>query len=736
MTEKERKITYEVDDEGIAIVRLDTPNAEKNIISKEVLKRLYLVLTGIRDDKDVRGVILFSEKQNSFLEGYDVSELQALKNPRQAEKMANFGQHVVSALESLPQPTIAAINGNCNFAGLEIVLACDRRMCSFSKTTTLSMPQINLGLHAFLGGTQRLPHIVGVANALDLMLTGRDIYPDEAHKMNLIDSPVHPQDLLEEAKVKLRLLIENKTDSVLSKINISLGDFDFNGIFEQLKADGLAKQLFDSSIVGKLWAGYNYQTMFASQTREKYKAIPAIIKTVQKSFLVSRVKGLDYECRSFASLVIDRIPRNLIFLQKQKEEFTSQSQQTRNGLVKKTMSHGFLIGAGVKGGTLAALIASSGYKVRLKDTVPENITEGLKAARSFLEYKVRMGEIHPHEIDAHLALISPTLDYSGLKNAQFVIETLPEKFSIKQQVLSEISTIIKDETIIYTTTSILPFHQLAVSSGRPDRFVGLQFLPPIGRNRLVEVIHDVKTSGESLDVTLSFFESLKTYPFLIKDSPGYLINRILAPYLIESILLLEEGIKAEEIERIMHDFGMESGPLRIIDEIGIEQSLSTGQLLFFQFGERFRLPGSLKVLLNEKRLGRKSGHGFYRYNPDGSIGEIDPKINQLIRSHKTFYRRLSPPIIEQRLIFMLLNETTRCLDEGLIESTKHLDLAMIFAKLFPAFRGGPLRYIDTMGVQNIVREMDRFSSQFGDRFEPSSLLTEYATKNMKFYHNQ
>jgi len=458
-----------------------------------------------------------------------------------------------------------------------------------------------------------------------------------------------------------------------------------------------------------------------------------IIKAAQKSLTSNLATGLAFEAQCFASLIHDKVTRNLIFLNKHQQDFVREKSQRVKLNEKPHLRHGFIIGAGIVGGTLAGIAAASGLPVRLKDIEPQKIALGLKTARAFLDYKVRAGELQPEELYERMNLISTTIDYSGIRRADFVIEALPEDLAVKKDVLATINPLLKTETFVYTTTSILSYHSLSIASGRSDKFMGLHFIPPIDRNPLVEVIKDLKTNPEAVDTTLYLMERLQKTPFVVKDSPGYLINRILAPYLIEAVLLLEEGVSADEIERIMQDFGMESGPFRILDEIGIHNALAIGQILFFQFGERFRLPRSLKIILQEKRFGKAARSGFYQYTSDGQALHIDPKINKLIKSYNPFFKKLSTHQIQQRMVFILLNEAARCVAEKIVTPIKHIDLAMVFAKLFPAFHGGPLRYIDTCNVQNLVKEMDSMAGQFGERFEPTSILTEYSTRNGKFY---
>ncbi|MFC1851271.1 3-hydroxyacyl-CoA dehydrogenase NAD-binding domain-containing protein [candidate division CSSED10-310 bacterium] len=726
-------ITYEVDENGIAVVYIDNPESDVNRISKAFLKRLYLVLTGIRDDQDVRGVIFYSLKKDSFIENYEINELQELRNTSSALKLAQFGQSVTTALSNLPFPTLAAINGACRGAGLEISLACKKRICTFSRSTKFAFPDIQIGICPFMGGTQRLPRLIGLKNSLDLLLSGRIINVEEAKAFKLVNQVVNHTDFLEIAKNNMHDMIMESELSIMDRLRIFTQKFEPVQLAENLYSLKWSYDLLEQSLPGRYIIGYQSLHRFKKQTLKKYHSIQIISNAVQKSQSSNLGSGLLFEAQCFSNLLNDKVTRNLIFLHKLKEDYLGRENASPQSVVSVSQPYSFIIGAGYYGGTIAGLIASTGGKVRLKDTDPQSISRGLRAARAFLEYRAKVDQTSSQDIDEKMRLISSTLDYSGLRGADFVVEALPEQLTIKREVLSEIKPLLKDQAVVFTTTSILPFHYLSVASGRPEKFAGLHFLPPVDRNPMVEVISDTKTSPETIDISLSFMEKLHKIPFKIIDSPGYLINRILAPYLIEAILLMEEGARAETIEKIMEDFGMEAGPLRILDEIGIDQAQSIGQILFFQFGERFRLPRSLKVILTEKRMGRSSGLGFYLYSPDGQALGIDPKINKLLKLYQTYRIKLSPKLIEQRLVFMLLNEAARCAAENIVASMRDIDLAMVFAKLFPAFLGGPLRYIDSLGVPNLVREMDRLAGQFGDRFEPTSLLTEYSSRNIKFY---
>lgn len=730
-------VKYEVGDDGIALVYIDIPEKTGNIINKDFMKRFYLVLTGIRDDREVRGVILYSMKKDSFLEYYDLKELREIKSKTKAMQLSRFGQKVTKTLENLPFPTIAAIHGRTCGAGLEIALACDYRISTFSLNTIFRLPQIQVGLLPFMGGTQRLPKLVGLKNALDMMLTGRVISSEQAAAIGLVEINVHHKDLMKVAKNRiLELLSKTKKNSYFYNLKEIIHHYDFSAVTSAFEEIDVIRLLTDRTIIGRYLLNYFKIHKFKSDALKKYQAILMIKEACGKAFSISKARGMAYETSSFSELLQNKITRNLIFLYTLKDEFVEE-QRNLNGEMKDfSKSNVFIIGAGELSGNIAAIIASSGIRIRIKDNDPSRISKGLKAARDLLNQKVRTGDLSPESVGESMKKISTTLDYSGIRQADFIIEALNEKLDLKTDMLTEIEPLLKNEAIVCTTTSVLPYHNLSTASGRADRFIGVHFIPPLNKNPLIEVPYNIKTTKETIQTTKKFIEYINKIPFVLKDTPGYLINRILAPYLIEAVILMEEGIPAEKIEQIMQNFGMESGPLRILDELGIDNALAIGQILFFQFGERFRLPHSMKTIIANKRFGKKNQCGFYSYSSEGRAVEIDNSVNKLFKQFSTYKKSISNKQIEQRMLFMLLNETVRCVEEKILLPIHHIDLALVFAKFFPAFLGGPLRYIDSIGAHNLAKEMDLLADLYGERFEPTPLLTEYSTKKMRFYQRK
>jgi 3-hydroxyacyl-CoA dehydrogenase/enoyl-CoA hydratase/3-hydroxybutyryl-CoA epimerase len=703
-TSESTPIRLSVED-GVAFLTFDLPGEKMNFLSRSVMERLNEILAELETRKDLEGAILESAKEGVFLAGADVKEIQAVRTAAQAAEGVRAGQAVMDRIERLPLPVVAAIGGVCLGGGTEIALACRGRVGSDHPKFQIGLPEVNLGILPAWGGTTRLPRLVGLSSAMDLILTGRGIDARKAERIGLLDRAVPHPSLREQALSLLKDLAAGRRP--------------------RRKKRPLGTRLLENNLLGRLVLFSQARKRVLAQTRGRYPA-PLAILDVLKEGRASRRVSFELERERVEELLPGSVCRNLLYL-----FFTSESAKKDPGaageLEPVAVERAGLLGAGTMGGGIARLLASRDIPVRLKDVHPDALAAGLRAAREIFEERRKRRRMTAWEVEQKMALIAPTVDWSGFGRTEAVIEAIVEDLEIKKKVLRELEPVVSRECLIASNTSTLSVSEMQGALERPERMAGFHFFNPVDRMPLIEVVRGALTDDCTIVSFVALAKRLGKTPVVVKDGPGFLVNRILSPYLNEASHLLLETSDIEGIDRAFLDFGMPMGPLRLLDEVGIDVAQKAGKVLARAFGDRAEPSGILEPLVSAGRFGKKNGVGFYRHG--GKRAVPDPEAATLVGAGK---EPLVPGEAVERALGLMVAEAARCLDEGIVRSPSELDLAMVMGTGFPPFRGGLLRYADAYGLSRIVADLDKWKERRGARFEPGASLRDRARDGKPF----
>lgn len=696
--------------DGVGIITMDVQGESMNVLKAAFADEIKVLLGEIKANKDIKGLVIISGKPDSFIAGADISMLDGCTTAQQAEDIGRMGQQVFNQLEALPIPLVAAIHGPCLGGGLELALACDKRVASTDNKTVLGLPEVQLGLLPGSGGTQRLPRLIGVQKALDMILTGKQLRAKQAKKVGLVDAIV-PKSILLDAAVKLAL--EGKAKAREVKLN-------FVG------------KVLEKTSVGRsvLFSQAKKQTL--AKTQGNYPAPLKILEAIQAGLSGGFNKGLDVEARAFGELCMtseSKALRSLFFATTAMKKETGAGE-TQPRKVKKAA----ILGGGLMGGGIANVTATkAGIPVRIKDINQTGISNALKYSYSLLEKKFKRRFITKTELQKQMLLLSGTTDYSGFNDVDLVVEAVFEDLNLKRQMVKDIEANCQEHTVFASNTSSLPIGQIAAEAARPENVIGLHYFSPVDKMPLVEVIAHEKTSPETIATTVAFARKQGKTPIVVKDGAGFYVNRILALYMNEAAAILLEGEPVEHIDKALVKFGFPVGPITLLDEVGIDVGAKISPILSKELGERFEAPAAFDKLMADGRKGRKSEKGFYLYGAKAKKGkkEVDPSVYLLLGVSPQ--SRLSQEQVALRCTVQMLNEAVRCLEEGIISSARDGDIGAIFGIGFPPFHGGPFRYIDTIGAQTLVAHLQSFEQKYGSRFAPCALLVEKAQKGETFY---
>ena len=710
MTETVSSFSLNIRDDKVAVITMDIPGESMNVLKASFADEIDAMLKQLANDSTLKGVVFISGKKDSFIAGADISMLDACQTAEQAETIATMGQQMFDRLEQLRLPVVAAIHGPCLGGGLELALACHARVASSSPKTVLGLPEVQLGLLPGSGGTQRLPKLVGVQKALDMILTGKQLRAAQAKKLGLVDEVV-PESILLDAAVKKALAgkprREAKKQSLLDKL---------------LENTGPGRKLVFSQALK--------QTL--KKTQGNYPAALRIIEVIQTGVEQGYQKGLAAEAKAFGQLCMtpeSAALRSIFFATTQmKKESGAGDAKPRK--VRKAA----VLGGGLMGGGIANVSATkAGVPVRIKDIAEQGINNALKYSYDILNKKYKKRFISKAEMQKQLLLITGTTDYSGFHDVDIVVEAVFEDLALKQQMVADIEQHCAEHTIFASNTSSLPIHKIAEKAARPENVIGLHYFSPVDKMPLVEVIAHDKTSAETIATTVAFARKQGKTPIVVKDGAGFYVNRILALYMNEAANILLAGEPVEKIDRALVKFGFPVGPVTLLDEVGIDVGAKISPILTAELGERFAAPAAFDKLLADGRKGKKTEKGFYLYGKAAKKGKklVDESVYAVLGV--TPAPALNSDEIASRCTAQMLNEAVRCLEEGIIASARDGDIGAIFGIGFPPFLGGPFRYIDKLGVNNLVATLRQLESRFGSRFTPCDTLLKMAEQGERFY---
>lgn len=705
-------VTYQPDDSGVVHVVFDRPGERVNLLTPEILRRLSEILEEIRVRDDVAGVLFRSAKPGMFIAGMDVDAIASVTESFRASEGARLGQSTFQRIADLPVPSACAIGGPCLGGGLELALACSLRLASDDPSVRLGLPEVQLGIIPGFGGTQRLPRLVGLVTALDLILTGRRIDARRARRMGLVDEVVPAAYL--ERRAMARLLEASRDPS---------------------RAEPARKRPWTSTAVerfGPLRGLVLSRARKRTAKRARPSAYPApfrAIEAVEAAFTLPRRQGLDLEATLVGELVPTPTCRNLIWL------FKAQTALRREPAAvtapPRPVRRAAVIGAGIMGGGISQLLAHREIAVRLKDLQWEPLLAALRTAKSQWDRQVSRRRMSPAEARQRMAFVAPTVDSTGLRQVDVVVEAVVEDLEVKRRVLADVEARVGERAVFASNTSSLPISEIASRALRPERVVGLHFFNPVHRMPLVEVIAGRRSSPEAVATVHALAIRLGKTPVVVRDSPGFLVNRILMAYLNEALHLLREGVTIESADRAMTTFGMPMGPFTLLDEVGLDTAAHVADVLQRAFGERIGEPvPALGSMVAAGRLGAKGGRGFYRYRGGRRAGP-DPDARNLAGAPGP--KELPPETLQERMVLAMINEASVCLEDGVVREPREVDIGMVMGTGFPPFRGGLLRHADSIGIPMVADRLNRLADAHGGRFRPAGLLREMVRAERRFY---
>jgi len=698
-------------DDGVGVITMDVAGESMNVLKAAFADEIKALLDEIRSNKNIKGLVIISGKADSFIAGADITMLDGCKTAQEATDIAAMGQQMFGQLEALNIPLIAAIHGPCLGGGLELAMACHGRVATDDGKTVLGLPEVQLGLLPGSGGTQRLPKLVGLQKALDMMLTGKQLRAVQAKKAGLVDAVV-PKSILLEAAVKMALAGKPDRSKAVK--------LPFVG------------QLLEFTSIGRgiLFSQATKQTLL--KTGGHYPAPLKIIEAIKAGVDSGMARGLQVEAQAFGELCMTSVSKSLrgLFF-----ATTQMKKETGAGDVKPGKVHkAAVLGGGLMGGGIANVTAGkAGIPVRIKDINQQGISNALKYSYSLLNKKFKRRYISRTEMQKQMALLTGTTDYSGFHDVDLVVEAVFEDLALKQQMVKDIESHCHENTIFASNTSSLPIGQIAAQAARPENVIGLHYFSPVDKMPLVEVIAHEKTSAQTIATTVAFARKQGKTPIVVKDGAGFYVNRILALYMNEAANLLLEGEPVEKLDKALTKFGLPVGPITLLDEVGIDVGAKISPILERELGERFKAPAAFDKLIADGRKGKKVEKGFYLYGAKAKKGkkEVDTSVYALLGVQPA--GKLSAEQISNRCLVQMLNEAVRCLEEGIIASARDGDIGAIFGIGFPPFIGGPFRYIDALGATTLVADLRRYQAQFGSRFAPSALLLQMAEQGKTFY---
>ncbi|RUO41437.1 fatty acid oxidation complex subunit alpha FadJ [Pseudidiomarina aestuarii] len=697
----------EIRDDQVAVIRIDVPGESMNTLKATFAEEVAEVLNQLESNSAIKGVVVISDKPGSFVAGADISMIDDCETAADTESLARQGQAMFDRIEQLKVPVVAAIDGACLGGGLELALACHYRITTEDKTV-IGLPEVQLGLLPGSGGTQRLPRLIGMQKSLPLILTGKQLRPKQALKLGIIDEIV-PRSILLEAAVKKAL----SSKARVRKVKHSL-------LNKALEGTGVGRGI----IISKA------REQAQAKAHGNYPAIDAIIDTIAYGLNEGFQAGLQYEARRFGELAMTPESKQLrgIFF-----ATTAMKKESGAGDVKpRKVERVGVLGGGLMGGGIAYVTAvKAGIPARIKDIAEQGIVHALRYSYDLLKTKVKRKQMRRSELEKTMLRLSGTLDYSGFDRTDVVIEAVFEDLSLKQKMVADIENVAPEHCIFATNTSSLPITKIAEGAKRPEQVVGLHYFSPVDKMPLAEIITHAGTSAETIATVVSLAKKQGKTPIVVKDGAGFYVNRILAPYMNESARMALAGEPIDSIDKALVKFGFPVGPLKLMDEVGIDVAAKVAPIMEAELGDRFAAPAAFSKLLDDDRKGKKNKKGFYSYSGKKPGKQVDESVYSLLGIKPD--AKINPAEIAQRAVMLMLNEAVYCLAEGIIRSPRDGDIGAIFGIGFPPFRGGPFRYMDALGIATVVKRLRQYEDEFGERFQPAPLLVEMAESGQTFY---
>jgi len=704
-------LTLEKTKEGIAIITIDCPDGKVNKVSSGLLDEVAGNLKEISDDKNIKGIVIVSGKEDNFVVGADIDELKGMQTKEEVITYITKGHTILNSLENMKIPVVACISGNCLGGGLELALVCHYRMAVNSPRTVLGFPEVQIGLLPAGGGTQRLPRLIGLTAALPLLLTARNLRAKKAKKAGLIDELISQYGAKETA--------------VKKALELAL-----SGNIKRKRKRSFITFLLESNPVGRAIVFSQARKMVTRQTYGCYPAPYAIIEAVEHGQKYGKIAGLKKEIELLSKLVTSSQSKALMSLFFGMTDLKKNPQKNLARKVGKLA----VIGTGLMGQGIASVSTTISDTILMKDVSLEAAAKGMKEIWKGLEKKAKSGTIGGFDRDVQYGKLVACENYSLFKNTDLVVEAVFEDLALKKRVVADVEAATNERTIFASNTSAIPISDIAAGCKRPENVIGMHYFSPVPKMPLLEIITTDKTAPWVTATALDMGIAQGKTCIVVKDGPGFYTTRILAPMLNEVIFLLEEGAIPNDIDRAMRQFGYPVGPVALIDEVGIDVGAHVAKELSPMFSKRGMAGSeSLQKLFERGYCGKKNKKGLYLYEGKKKKGQKLPNEEVYALLGGAPRKKFDVALIQQRVSMMMINEALICLQEGIISCPRDGDIGAVFGLGFPPFEGGPFRYIDSIGASRIVASLESLEKIYGKRFSSPQIIKDMAQSGKKFY---
>lgn len=717
----------------IGKIIFDTPHSKVNKFNQAVMhdfEELLKQLQALGQQHQLEALVLFSKKPGNFIAGADLEWIQSAQTQVEAQALSQKGQSLLNLWEDLPFPTIVAIEGAALGGGCELSLASTAIVMSSHPQARIGLPEVLLGFVPGMGGCLRLPQKIGLAQALDFILSGKTVSGEKAFQVGLAEAFLPWQNfetsVIQWVLMHLEALQQGKRLAKVPRLG---------------KIGGLLGTWLESPL-GRPTLFRQTKAEVLKRTRGHYPAPLEAVAVLEemgthygsKKRGPERAKALQIEAKAFSQLAVTEISQHLVRLFFLTEK-TKKEPVGLGAFEAARIEQAAVLGAGVMGGGIAQLFAEKNISVRMKDLNLKALQLGMKQASSLFEKQQKQKRISQRDFFQKMNAMTPQLDHAGFGKLQVVVEAVVENLEIKKKVLAAVEAEVPPECVLASNTSSLSISEMQKALQHPERFGGMHFFNPVHKMPLVEVVRGNKTSDLTVLTLVQLSKRLGKTPIIVKDAAGFLVNRLLLPYLNEATYLVQEGVPIEDLDRALLAFGMPMGPLELLDEIGIDVGEKVSHILYEAFGERMRPCSMNPKLIQAGRLGKKNGKGFYHY--------VDGKKKANAEVYGLLFDDGQPPVTSlprehwvERCLLPMINEACRCLDEGVVQSPEEVDLGMLMGTGFPAFRGGLLRYAEALGVAHLLKRLDDYQHSLGARFEPSAGLLKRGEQKRPFFNSK